>query len=318
MKRLFAFLLACVCALALFGCAGANDDKSDGGPEDDTTPLTETQIEEFKELFASTADVTDETTGEYRYTTSTPVSCFFTSHYDDPRDIDLAEFLRYCPLSTTLGDADVEEFHAVLDTLGIENAERFKVPDDWAVPVRRMPKSDVSALLMQWADITVDDLRDQEDAIYLAQYDAFYEFTSDFGPGSFIPVGGEQYGDSIRLWSAPRGENGEGTHDELTLEVRPDGRGLAPPFWIIHPALLTAQQCRARTQSAARLPSLAPHGVRRGCWMNRLAGTRGEATYTALTLRSACSHSSYKLPMLGVEGVSPCVLLGVPKGEILF
>lgn len=223
MKRLFAFLLACVCALALFGCAGANDDKSDGGPEDDTTPLTETQIEEFKELFASTADVTDETTGEYRYTTSTPVSCFFTSHYDNPRDIDLAEFLRYCPLSTTLGDADVEEFHAVLDTLGIENAERFKVPDDWAVPVRRMPKSDVSALLMQWADITVDDLRDQEDAIYLAQYDAFYEFTSDFGPGSFIPVGGEQYGDSIRLWSAPRGENGEGTHDELTLEVRPDG-----------------------------------------------------------------------------------------------
>ena len=40
MKKLFAFLLACVCALALFGCAGANDDKSDGGPEDDTTPLT--------------------------------------------------------------------------------------------------------------------------------------------------------------------------------------------------------------------------------------------------------------------------------------
>lgn len=80
MKKLFAFLLACVCALALFGCAGANDDKSDGGPEDDWAPLTEAQIEEFKELFASTADVTDETTGEYRYTTSTPVSCFFTSH----------------------------------------------------------------------------------------------------------------------------------------------------------------------------------------------------------------------------------------------
>lgn len=102
MKKLFAFLLACVCTLALFGCAGANDDKSDGGPEDDWAPLTEAQIEEFKELFASETDVMDETTGEYRYTTSTPVSCFFTSHYDDPRDIDLADFLRYCPLSTTL------------------------------------------------------------------------------------------------------------------------------------------------------------------------------------------------------------------------
>ena len=62
MKRLFAFLLACVCALALFGCAGANDDKSDGGPEDDWAPLTEAQIEEFKEQaeeeikLATTAD----------------------------------------------------------------------------------------------------------------------------------------------------------------------------------------------------------------------------------------------------------------------
>ena len=44
MKKLFAFLLACVCALALFGCAGANDDKSDGGPEDDWAPLTEAQV----------------------------------------------------------------------------------------------------------------------------------------------------------------------------------------------------------------------------------------------------------------------------------
>ena len=97
---------------------------------------------------------------------------------------------------------------------------------------------------------------------------------------------------------------------------RSHGRGPAPPFWIILPALLTARHCCARTQSAARLPSLAPHGVRRGCWMNRLAGTRGEATYTALTLRSACSHSSCKLPMLGVEGDSPRVLLG-SKGDIL-
>ena len=222
MKRIAALLLACVCVLVLYGCTGSNDDRS-GGPEDDAAPLTEAQIEEFKELLASEVNVVDETTGEYRYTTSTPVSCFFTSHYDDPRDIDLAAFLQYCPLGTTLEDADAEEFHAVLDTLGIEDAERFKVPDDWAVPVRRIPKSDVSALLTQWADITVDDLRDQEGAIYLAQYDAFYEFTSDFGPGYFIPVGGEQYGDSIRLWSAPRGENGEGTHDELTLRVRPDG-----------------------------------------------------------------------------------------------
>ena len=32
--------------------------------------------------------------------------------------------------------------------------------------------------------------------------------------------------------------------------------------------------------------------------------------YTALTLRSACSHSSYRLPMCGVEGQSPTRSLG--------
>ena len=36
-----------------------------------------------------------------------------------------------------------------------------------------------------------------------------------------------------------------------------------------------------RRQSAAGLPSHAPHGVRRGCWMNRIAGVHGEAIYTA-------------------------------------
>ena len=32
-------------------------------------------------------------------------------------------------------------------------------------------------------------------------------------------MGGEQYGDNIRLWNG----DGEGTHDELTLRVRQDG-----------------------------------------------------------------------------------------------
>mgnify|MGYP007130271753 CR=1 FL=1 len=57
--------------------------------------------------------------------------------------------------------------------------------------------------------------------------------------------------------------------------------------------------------------------VRRGCKRSRLAGIHGEAMYTALTLRSACSYSSYRLPMSGVEGLSPRVLLGDLKGAIL-
>ena len=222
MKRCYAFLLACACALALLGCTGA----SSGGPDDSVMPLTEEKLADFRAMFASETDVMDETTGEYRYTTSTPVSCFFTSYYDDPRDIDLVEILRYCPLGATLEDADAEEFRAVLNAWG-ENADGgLDLPSDYATPVRRIPKSDVSALLTQWAGITADDLHNTDGVTYLAQYDAFYNGTSDFGPGHFDPAGGEQYGDSVLLWTAPRetgSYEGVGTRDELTLRVQPDG-----------------------------------------------------------------------------------------------
>ena len=80
-----------------------------------------------------------------------------------------------------------------------------------------------------------------------------------------------------------------------------------------------AQQCRARRQSAAVLPSHAPHDskarvqlvtTRRDSWRSHVHRTR---------LRSACSSSSPKLPMCGVEGEGPSSFLsGVAKGDTLF
>ena len=80
-----------------------------------------------------------------------------------------------------------------------------------------------------------------------------------------------------------------------------------------------AQQCRARRQSAAVLPSHAPHDskarvqlvtTRRDSWRSHVHRTR---------LRSACSSSSQKLPMCGVEGEGPSSFLsGVVKGDTLF
>ena len=80
-----------------------------------------------------------------------------------------------------------------------------------------------------------------------------------------------------------------------------------------------AQQCRARRQSAAVLPSHAPHDskarvqlvtTRRDSWRSHVHRTR---------LRSACSHSSCKPAMCGVEGEGPSSFLsGVVKGDTLF
>ena len=84
------------------------------------------------------------------------------------------------------------------------------------------------------------------------------------------------------------------------------------------PSMRRAQQCR---YFARILPPCCRHSrltiVRRGCWMCRIAGIHGEAMYTAPTLRSACSHSSCKPAMSGVEGPSPRVLLGVQGGHSL-
>ena len=76
-----------------------------------------------------------------------------------------------------------------------------------------------------------------------------------------------------------------------------------------------AKQCRYFARS---LPPRGRHSrltiVRRGCKRSRLAGIHGEAMYTAPTLRSACSPSSYRLPMCGVKGRRPLRSLGGPRG----
>ena len=85
------------------------------------------------------------------------------------------------------------------------------------------------------------------------------------------------------------------------------------------PSMRRAQQCRYFARS---LPPRKRHSrlttVRRGCKRSRIAGIHGEAMYTALTLRSACSHSSCKLPMCGVKGQGPLPFSGGSKGGILF
>ena len=91
--------------------------------------------------------------------------------------------------------------------------------------------------------------------------------------------------------------------------VQPNSR--LPPV----PTMRRAQQCRYFARS---LPPSKRHSrltiVRRGCWMCRNVGIHGEAMYTALTLRSACSSSRSRLPMCGVEGQSPSRSLGGQRG----
>lgn len=133
------------------------------------------------------------------------LSCFVSCTWAAPEEIDLAAFLRYCPLREQILDEDSEEARAVIAAMG-DNP--FLV-----TPVWRCPKEAVSNLLEKYTGITVDDLHSRGGVLYLEEYDAFYNFTSDWGPGSFSCTGGER----SEEWITLRGTMEDGEARILTI-----------------------------------------------------------------------------------------------------
>lgn len=158
----------------------------------------QTWIREANEAFCSTV-------WENGTTRISEISCFFSCTWKAPEEMDLAAFLRYCPMREQLLDENTEEAQAVIAAAG-ENP--FLV-----TPVWRYPKENVSALLHKYTGITVEELLSREGVLYLEEYDAFYNFTSDWGSGRFLCTGGERSGNQITLW----GEGGSGESRTLTI-----------------------------------------------------------------------------------------------------
>lgn len=71
--------------------------------------------------------------------------------------------------------------------------------DDMPVPVHKYPVRLVNLVLGEYAGISVDDL-DTSAVAYLSVYDAYYNYTSDFGPGMFVCTRGERNGDTVYLY----------------------------------------------------------------------------------------------------------------------
>ncbi len=200
MKKQLLRMIVISCILLLVGC-GANDPS-------EAIPLTEEEISQCNDAFVSV--VTTENGFEV-----SEISCFFTSFYENAEAINFAEFLRYCPVGEKLENMDSEEYASFLAAEKAENpsAENW---EEVPTPVRRYSKEAVSAILKKYADITTDDLANTDGVIFLEEYDAYYNMTSDFAPSSFQCVGGEKIDNIIHLWSATD-ENG--MRSQLTLVV---------------------------------------------------------------------------------------------------
>lgn len=135
------------------------------------------------------------------------INCFFTSLYDDPRDMDAGAFLQYFPSEKTLSSEDEAEFALVQKKLNWRSGadDHLFLVGELPVPCHRIPRAMLDDALTKYAGITVAEMHTdwtKEYGYYIPETDCFYTFTSDFGPGMFVPYYGEKDGNTVSLWTA--------------------------------------------------------------------------------------------------------------------
>lgn len=163
----------------------------------DVTPLgenrramTDGELTQLNEWLSSTREEAN------NVVYAAPVNGFFLSSYQNVRDLDFVDFLAYFPGEA--GEITDAEFQALtaLDNWPFDKSTLAEMP----VPIHRIPAKTLDATLQEYAGITTADLWDRSGVCYLPETDAYYNFTSDFGPGYFQADYGETTGESAWLW----------------------------------------------------------------------------------------------------------------------
>lgn len=159
------------------------------------TTLTQKELDRYTQAFNPIQTLADDSTA------ASYISCFFTSYYEQPQDLNLEYFLRYFPDDGTVSvDENNPELQALMShplwSLGSDRSF-------FHVPIHRYTRETVDQVLEQYAGITSRDLSGvgAENLIYLEEYDAWYNFTSDFGPGTFPAVYGTRMGNRVFLYT---------------------------------------------------------------------------------------------------------------------
>ncbi|OUN21105.1 hypothetical protein [Flavonifractor sp. An82] len=203
MKRYLALPL--LLTLVLCGCAAQTPPPVSPSPAAERPrALTQEEIDRVNEAFSPLAE-------QDGVTYAAPVSCFFTCYYDDVKNINFSDFLYYFPGDGTLSAEDEAESNALKALPGYPWGNS---PE--SVPIHRITRASVDQTLERYAGITSADL-DTSSVPYLEGYDAWYTFTSDFGPGCFVCTGGQvdEAAGTALLWTDQRED---GSRIELALK----------------------------------------------------------------------------------------------------
>ena len=209
------------------------------------TPLTQAQIDAVNAIFADYELSTDDTLGHFA------VNGFFTSTYDDVRDLNLNNFLAYFG---ECGEEDISE-----EEFAQLNAKwEFRVDsvEDFPLPIHRYPASAVEDVLKRFAGIGLADLTDMQTPFsgytYLEDTDAFYTTTSDYNPGYFRCTSGEiePDGDTVLLYGSTAGS----LSGKAVLKLVKDGEN-----WYIHSFTLASPE--QSTVQEEQVPTTEPQST---------------------------------------------------------
>lgn len=175
--------------------------------------LSEEEIRRYEELFAPIQFRDDGTQ------VSNPLCSFLFTTYDHPENLNLERFLRYFPDD---GVVNVDKNTPELQALRAHPLWPYGSATFISQPIHRYTRETVDQILKQYAGITSKDLTGvgADELIYLEEYDAWYNFTSDFAAGTMSCDYGTRNGNRVTLYSTP-GENG--SRYVLELEELQDG-----------------------------------------------------------------------------------------------
>lgn len=129
-----------------------------------------------------------------------PLSHFFTSFYEDPKQISFDDFILYFESESLKADKpeDVKQFEA-LKQIAEFPFTKTKDISELLVPIHRKTGKSLNHVLELYAGIQVKDLQKPYKIIYLEEYDSFYTYESDFGAGIFRCESGIIDGNKIKL-----------------------------------------------------------------------------------------------------------------------
>ena len=180
-------ILSLVTVLTLILICACGTVCADEQPEKQLTALSAEQLEEYSKEFEMIKD------GRMNV-----LCCFLMSDYEKIEDMDLSAFLHNFPEGEDVKDGEEFEALKALDGWSFGNVSFNEMP----LPVHKYTRTAVDTALAKHGDTSSDKLTvGKENVLYSKEYDAFYNFTSDFALDSFRCTSGETDGEITTLYA---------------------------------------------------------------------------------------------------------------------